>query len=101
MGANITGVWLPWGRRGSFPPFLVLYPSVYSEKGRREHAYRATTQRVSNFVLLDRPKSHEISMRGPLPLLGYVLPRITPLDFGEGGGPRRKSRRGLIINRPN
>lgn len=37
----------------------------------------------------------------PSPLLGYVLPRITPLDFGEGGGPRRKSRRGLIINRPN
>lgn len=28
MGANITGVWLPWDRHGSFPPFLVLYASV-------------------------------------------------------------------------
>lgn len=87
MGANITGVWLPWGRRGSFPPFLVLYPSVYSEKGRREHAYRATTQRVSNFVLLDRPKSHEISMRGPLPPIRLRVASNYATGFRGGRGP--------------
>lgn len=35
----------------------------------------------------------------PSPLLGYVLPRITPLDFGEGGA--RGVKVGGVINRPN
>jgi len=65
VGANITGVWLPRDhhRRRSFPPFPVLFASARASGiicgagiGR---AY------LRPLVPLDRPKSHEISMRNP------------------------------------
>lgn len=88
MGANITGVWLPWDRRGSFPPFLVLYPSV-QQKGSRA---RLPCHRVSKFVLLDRPKSHEISMCFPYQATCWL--ELLATGFGGGGGGSRcKSRR--------
>jgi hypothetical protein len=62
VGANITGVWLPRDHRA---PLFSTLSRIIRVRASGIICGARHRPRISKLVPLDRPKSHEISMRNP------------------------------------